>query len=194
MLRVAYKGVKIVINKEEGYAYIKVFQGMNMSAPEWLTVAPVATVVIMAIAFSMSLVIQTTNRVVIGRLIGWDKYRTMQKEMSEFRKESMAAARSNDKKQLEKIKKKQTQINAMQTQMMKPQIIQMALIFCYLPIWRIVFPIFGSNPVCVIPGIGSPSFTIFGMFEMPNFMIWYMIASLFLGLIASRILGTMPDT
>jgi len=164
-----------------------------MSAPEWLIVAPVATVVIMAIAFAMSLAIQTTNRVIISRMIGWDKYRTMQKEMKEFQKESMAAARSNDKKQLEKIKKKQTQMNAMQAQMFKPQIIQMALVFCYFPIWRIVLPIFGENPVCAIPGIGSPSFTIFGM-VIPNFMIWYIIASLFLGLIASRILGTMPDT
>ena len=152
-----------------------------MAVAEFISVAPVATVVIMGIALVMSLVIQTTNRIITSRMIGWDNYRAMQKEMSEFRKESMAAARSNDPKQLEKIKKKQPQMNAMQAKMMKPQMIQMMLSICYFPIWILLKPIFEASPIAYIPSFGV----------LP-FWIWYMIASFFLGTVITRVLGSMP--
>ncbi|MCL2134213.1 MAG: EMC3/TMCO1 family protein [Candidatus Bathyarchaeota archaeon] len=162
-----------------------------MSTPEWLILAPVATVVIMAIAFVMSLVIQTTNKLLIGHFLGWDNYRAMQKEMADFRKESMEAARSKDKKQLEKVKKKQAQINAMNAKMMKPQMIQLALSFCYFPIWTLIRPIFSSRPVFILPGVGAPDLNIFGL-VVPNFMIWYMMVALFLGTLLARVLRTAP--
>ncbi|MDR2203586.1 MAG: EMC3/TMCO1 family protein [Nitrososphaerota archaeon] len=153
-----------------------------MSAPEWLLSAPVVTVVIMAIALVMSIVIQSTNRVVINHFIGLDNYRSMQRELSEFRKESMNAARSQDPKQLERIKKKQSQINAMQAKMMKPQMIQMALSFCYLPLWYFVLtPVFGGVTVAYLPG-----------FELPLF-VWYMVSSLFFGTLVMKAFGTTPN-
>ncbi|MCL1977701.1 MAG: EMC3/TMCO1 family protein [Candidatus Bathyarchaeota archaeon] len=156
-----------------------------MSAAEWVTALPVATVVIMATAFIVSVINMSINRALLSHFIGWDKYRTMQKEMAEFRKESMAAARSNDKKQLEKLKKRQSQINAMQQQMFKPQMIQMALVLIYFPVWIFFLtPTFGNKPVALLP-VGD------GYYQLPLFL-WYMISSLFLGTVMQRVLGTLP--
>jgi uncharacterized membrane protein (DUF106 family) len=159
-----------------------------MSAPEWLIIAPVAAVAIMAITFVMSLILQTTNRLVIGRLLGWGNYRAMQKELSDLRKEQMAAARSNDPKQLEKVKKKQSQMTALNAKMMKPQMIQMAISFCFIPLFLFVRHFFdtaeinGVLGVVLIPGLSSPI----------SYLIWYFIASLFTSALVMRLLGTTP--
>ncbi len=157
---------------------------MRMSAADlsWISIAPVSTVVIMAIALVIAVVNTSINRVLISYFVGWDKYRTMQKEMAEYRKESMAAARSNDKKQMEKLKKRQSQITAMQAQMAKPQMVQLGISFLYIIVWWFVLiPLFGSTPVAAIPGFGPISV-----------IYWYPIASFFLGLLMQRLLGTMP--
>jgi uncharacterized membrane protein (DUF106 family) len=189
----------MVINKEEGYAYINVFQVMNMSAIEWYTV-PTITMIIMVITFITSLIFQTTNRVVINHFIGWDNYRAMQKEASDFRKEQMAAARSKDQKQLEKIKKKQSHINAINAKMMKFQFVQMALTLCYLPIWTFLGPyltkaqINGISSVIVVPGIGVVTGFSIGPLLISPYMIWFMISGFFTGALVMRILGTTPVT
>jgi uncharacterized membrane protein (DUF106 family) len=155
-----------------------------MSATElsWIATAPVATLVIMAIALVIAVVNTSINRALIGHFIGWDKYRTMQKEMAEYRKESMAAARSNDKKQMEKLKKRSSQISNMQAQMAKPQMIQFGISFVYIIVWWFVLiPLFGSTPVAYVPGFG-PITVIY----------WYPITSFFLGLLMQRLIGTLP--
>ncbi len=163
---------------------------MRMSATElsWFTTAPVATVIIMAIALVIAIANTTINRALISYFIGWNKYRTMQKEMPEYRKETMDAARSNDKKQLEKLKKKKSQIDSMQAQMSKPTMVQFAVSFIYIAVWWLVLiPLFGTLPdgspnyVAYIPGIGP--ITV---------LYWYPISSFFLGLLMQRIIGTNP--
>ena len=104
----------------------------------------------------------------------------MQKEMAEYRSETMAAARAGDKKQMEKLKKKQSQINNMQSKMLKPQMLQFGISFVYIIVWFLVLiPLFGNTTMAYIPGIGvSPS-------------LWYPMTSVF-GLLSSRIIGVMP--
>jgi uncharacterized membrane protein (DUF106 family) len=161
---------------------------MKMSASELLTTVPVATVVIMVVAFAMSIVTSLTNRAIISRFVGLDKYRAIQREVAAFRKESMEAARSNDKKQLEKIKKKQAQINAMQAQTMKVSPIQLAVGFCFLPIFMFVMrPLFLDVAVIAIPGITLSV----GTFLSP-FIVWYFILSAFFSSLMMRVMGTMP--
>ena len=122
------------------------------------------------------------NRVLINYFVGWEQYRVMQKEMAEHRSETMAAARANDKKQMEKLKKKQSQINAMQSKMMKPQMVQFAISFLYIFFWYFVLtPTFGNTSMVYLPGFGA----------VPVFY-WYPICSFFLGLLGSRILGITP--
>jgi uncharacterized membrane protein (DUF106 family) len=170
-----------------------------MSAIEWNAV-PVITMVIMVITFLTSLILQSANRVIINHFVGWNNYRAMQKEMADFRKEQMAATRSNDQKQLEKMKKKQTHINALSAKMMKYQFIQMALTFCYLPAWLVIGPylssaqIAGISSVIVVPGIGIvTSFSILSI-PIPFYMVWFMISGFFTGALVTRILGTAPIT
>jgi uncharacterized membrane protein (DUF106 family) len=153
-----------------------------------ITAAPIATLLIMGVALVIALVNTGINRALIGYFVGWDKYRAIQKEMAEFRSESMAAARSNDKKQMEKIRKRQSQINAMQAQTMKPQMLQMGISFLYIIVWWFfLIPVFGSLPD------GSPNYIAY----IPGFgpvtvLYWYPIASFFLGLLIQRLIGIMP--
>jgi uncharacterized membrane protein (DUF106 family) len=168
---------------------------------EVVTSLPVATLIIMAIAAGIAFLNSGINRVLINYFVGWEQYRVMQKEMAEYRQETMAAARANDKKQMEKLKKKQSQINNMQGKMLKPQLVQFAISFVYLFVWFLVLtPTFGSIPMAYIPGIG----TIANAHVVTNgvagpavagaipVFYWYPICSLFFGLLSSRLLGIMP--
>jgi uncharacterized membrane protein (DUF106 family) len=122
------------------------------------------------------------NRVLINYFIGWEQYRVMQKEMAEHRTEQMAAARSGDQKRMEKLKKKQSQINNMQAKMMKPQMVQIGVSFVYIIVWFLVLiPVFGSTSMAYLPGFG------------PLPVVWlYPLFSLFLGLLTQRIIGVNP--
>jgi uncharacterized membrane protein (DUF106 family) len=139
-------------------------------------------VIIIGIALGIAILNTALNRVLINYFVGWEQYRVMQKEMNEYRSETMAAARANDKKRMEKLKKKQSQINAMQAKMMKPQMVQFGISFLYIFVWIFVLtPTFGNTSLVYIPGFGPISV-----------IYWYPIASFFLGLLSSRIVGTMP--
>lgn len=139
-------------------------------------------IAILGIAAGIAFLNSGLNRILINFFIGWEQYRVMQKEMAEYRSETMAAARANDKKQMEKLKKRQSQINAMQAKMMKPQMVQFGISFLYIIVWFLVLtPTFGGTSMALVPGFGPVS-----VFYL------YPIFSLFLGLISSRIIGIMP--
>jgi len=141
-----------------------------------------AATLIVIIALGIAFLNTALNRVLINYFVGWEQYRVMQKEMNEYRQETMAAARANDKKQMEKLKRRQSQINNMQTKMLKPQMVQLAISFLYIIIWfGFLIPTYGATSMVYLPGIGA----------LPVFW-WYPIASFFLGLLAQRILGIMP--
>ena len=114
-----------------------------------------AAIIIVSIAVVIAFINTVLNRVLINFFIGWEQYRVMQKEMNEYRSETMAAARANDKKQMEKLKKRQSQINAMQSKMLKPQMVQFAISFVYIFVWIFVLtPTYGSTSLVFLPGIG----------------------------------------
>ncbi len=137
---------------------------------------------ILGIAAGIAFLNSGLNRVLINYFIGWEQYRVMQKEMNEFRQEQMAAARANDKKAMEKLKKRQSQITNMQSKMMKPQMVQFGISFVYLIVWFLVLtPTFQNISMAYLPGFGP----------LPVFYL-YPVVSLFLGLLSSRIIGIMP--
>lgn len=160
-----------------------------MSAPDWLITVPIATIAIMVITFVISLVLQSTNRLVISRFLGWDNYRSIQKELAAFRKEQMDAARSNDKKQLEKVKKRQSQINALNAKVMKPQMIQMVISFCALPLFFFINGLFGETKIGDVAGVA-----VIPHFGPLPYFVWYMMASFFMGALLMRLLGTALNT
>jgi uncharacterized membrane protein (DUF106 family) len=168
---------------------------------EVVTSLPLATIIIMAIAAGIAFLNSGINRVLINYFVGWEQYRVMQKEMAEYRSETMAAMRANDKKQVEKLKRKDSQIKNMQAKMMKPQMVQFGISFVYLIVWFLVLtPTFGSMVMAYIPGIGTIAnahLVVNGVAGsaisggIPVFY-WYPICSLFFGLLSSRIIGIMP--
>jgi uncharacterized membrane protein (DUF106 family) len=117
--------------------------------------------------------------------------------MNEYRSETMAAMRANDKKQVEKLKKRESQIKNMQAKMLKPQMVQFGFSFVYIIIWFFVLtPTFGPNPMVYLPGIGTIAGAhLVGGHTIPNALpviYWYPVCSFFLGLLASRLIGIMP--
>jgi uncharacterized membrane protein (DUF106 family) len=143
---------------------------------------PVATIIIMLICMAISFLNSSINRLLISRLVGWEQYRIVQKEIAEYRSLTTQAIRSKDQKLMEKLKKKEPQILNMQKKTTKPQMIMMALSFSYLFIWWFVLiPLYGGNPVAYFPGIGP----------IPV-VWWYFICSFLFGTLSSRVLGIMP--
>jgi len=161
---------------------------------------PIATLIIMAIAAGIAFLNSGINRVLINYFVGWEQYRVMQREMAEYRSETMAAMRAKDTKKVEKLKRKDSQIKNMQAKMMKPQMVQFGISFMYLIVWFLVLtPVFGSTEMAFIPGIGTIAnaqhivngVSIVSANAVPVFY-WYPICSLFFGLLSSRIIGIMP--
>jgi len=155
-----------------------------MNFIEWFLTpnAPVATIVIMLICITISFLNSSINRLLVSRFVGWEQYRTMQKETSEYRAQMTQARRKNDKKLLEKLKRKEPQILNMQKKMAKPQLVLFGLSFSYIFVWWLILtPVYGANIVAYIPGIGG--ITVF---------LWYIICSFLFGTLSSRLLGIMP--
>ena len=167
---------------------------------EVVTSLPIATLIIMAIAAGIAFLNSGINRVLINYFVGWEQYRVMQREMAEYRSETMAAMRAKDTKKAEKLKRKDSQIKNMQAKMMKPQMVQFGISFMYLIVWFLVLtPVFGSTQMAFIPGIGTianaqhivDGVSVVSANAIPVFY-WYPICSLFFGLLSSRIIGIMP--
>ncbi len=138
---------------------------------------------ILGIALAFGFLTSGISRALINHFVGWDQYHVMQKEIAEFRTEQMAAARSNDKKQMERLKKKQSQINNMNQKLFKPQMAQMATTFpITIIIWYLVLtPLLGNISLAYLPGFGP----------IPVFWL-YPLCSVFGATIAQRIIGLMP--
>ncbi len=145
-----------------------------------ISVIPVATLAIMGIAVAISLLNMSLNRVLITRMIGWQQYKSMQKEISEYNSQRMTALRAKDEKVLEKLKKKDSQIQAMQAKMFKPQLLLIPFTFIYLVIWPVMTGYFPAA-VAYLPGFGAVPF-----------FYWYLICSFFFGTIVSRLMGVTP--
>jgi uncharacterized membrane protein (DUF106 family) len=151
-----------------------------------ITIIPTATFVIMLLAIVISFINATINRLVITRLCGWNEYRVMQKETSEYRSQLMKATRARDQKLLTKLKKKESQINKMQTKIMKPSMVMLPLSMIYILVWYLfLIPTYGATGVAYVPGIAAAPAGIVVVY-------WYMICSFFFGTLASRILGVTP--
>jgi uncharacterized membrane protein (DUF106 family) len=151
---------------------------------------PLATIVIMLVAVTVSFLNMGLNRLLITRMCGWEEYKVMRKETSEYQSQLMAAMRAKDQKRVAKLQKKESQIRNMQSKMMKPQMILLPISFSYIIIWYLfLIPTFGSDAVAVVPGI------VLNMTAIPNgipVFIWYLLCSFFFGTLASRVIGVNP--
>ena len=151
---------------------------------------PLATVVVMLVAVAVSFLNMGIQRLLLTRMCGWEEYKMMKKETSEYQSQLMKAMRANDTKRVQKLKKKESQIRNMQSKMMKPQMILIPVSFSYILIWYLfLIPTFGAEAVAVVAGIAL------NMTAIPNgipVFIWYIICSFFSGTLASRMIGVNP--
>ncbi|HIJ07882.1 TPA: DUF106 domain-containing protein [Candidatus Bathyarchaeota archaeon] len=152
-----------------------------------VSIMPWSTLTILAISVAIAFINTGVMRLLYTKLVGWNEYKTMQKEMSEYRSQQMAAARANDKKQLEKLKKKESQINNMTKKMSKPQMIQIGISFIYIVVWIFVLtPTFGRVPVAYLPGFSQLLHNDLGQITV---VYWYPICSFLFGTLSSKLLG-----
>jgi len=155
-----------------------------------IAIIPLATIVVMLVAVTVSFLNMGINRLLITRMCGWEEYKVMRKETSEYQSQLMQAMRANDQKRVQKLKRKESQIRNMQSKMMKPQMILLPISFSYIVIWYLfLIPTFGGDAVAVVPGI------VLNMTAIPNgipVFVWYLLCSFFFGTLASRVIGVNP--
>jgi uncharacterized membrane protein (DUF106 family) len=154
-----------------------------------ITLIPLATIVIMLVAVTISFLNMVLNRLLITRMCGWEEYKVMRKETSEYQSQLMKAMRANDTKRVEKLKRKESQMRNMQNKMMKPQMILFPISMSYIVIWWFfLIPTFGGDAVAILPGIAPGALMATGL----PVIYWYMICSFFFGTLASRVIGVTP--
>ena len=147
-----------------------------------ISIIPTSTLIIMAISIIISFVNMGINRLLITKLVGWEQYRTMQREITEYRNQTMQALRAKDTKLQEKLKKKESQINSMQMKISKPQFILLPISFSYIVIWIFFLtPHNFPHPLAYLPGL----------LNLPV-VYWYFLCSLLFGTLAGRVIGITP--
>jgi len=148
---------------------------------DFLTYTPNSTLFIMLVAFAVSMATSTTNRLLTKR----DQLRDWNKEISQWRSESMKAARSGDKKLMAKLKKQEKHIMQIQSKMMWQSMKTSFLWFIPLMLmWYVLLPQ-AIEPVTVVaylPWLGTVPYAL-------NVFTWYLFCSLLAGIIFNRLFG-----
>jgi uncharacterized membrane protein (DUF106 family) len=163
-------------------------KAFTVTIPSGIAAIPFSTFAIMGVSILVAFINTAVNRALVSHFVGWDQYKSMQKEMAEWRSQQMAAMRANDKKQLEKLKKKESQIMNMQKQMAKPQVILFGISFVYIIVWIFLLtPTFGATTVAYLPGFENT--LVFGPHGSMGVFYWYPICSFLFGPLASKIMG-----
>ncbi len=150
---------------------------------EFFANIPLSTLFVFLLAVGISLLTTTVNRL----LTKPEESKAWRKEISEWNKEMREAQKSGDKKQLDKVMKKQQYIFKIQSKMMW-QSMKVTLLFLIplLLIWQFIGAEYGVRPVAYLPGVGAnlplPLFNI-------SLIWWYFLCSLFFGTLLSHVFG-----
>jgi uncharacterized membrane protein (DUF106 family) len=149
-----------------------------------LTIIPSSTFFILLLSFFLSLVTSLTNRLLTNRA----QMKAWSQEISEWNKELRIAQRNKDKKNLEKLMKKQKYILQLQSKMTWQSMKTSFLWFIPLLLlwWFFLTPLYsrpeGLITVAYIPWFGSEPLPL-------SYVYWYLLCSILSGAILSRLLG-----
>lgn len=146
---------------------------------------PVSTVFILFLSMGLSLLTSLANRFLTNQ----DQLKSWRREIAEWTADSKKAAKTGDKKLLDKVKKKQPQIMKMQSKMAW-QSMKVSFIFMipFLLLWQLFLgPVFGLLPVAYIPEIMNSGVSV-SWLPLPIFW-WYLLCSFLFGTLFARILG-----
>lgn len=152
-------------------------------------------VVILCVSMLLSFLVSLINRLATSKEKR-EQLRAWNREVRDWRSESMRAKRSGDKKLLKKLLKKEKRIKQLESKMFSQSFRQMRVfpitMVLFLLVWlgltgRLlywqIYPglVSGAEPVAYLPWLGEP---------LPlNLFMWYMLCSMAFGSLFSRVLG-----
>ena len=148
---------------------------------DWLTNTPNSTFFIMLVSFAVSLATSLTNKLLTNRT----QLRDWNKEITQWRSESMKAARSGDKKLVAKLKKQEKHVMQLQSKMMWQSMKTSFLWFIPLMLmWYVLLPqaITPDTTVAYLPWLGPDPYAL-------NVFMWYLFCSFLAGIIFNRLFG-----
>ena len=136
---------------------------------------------VMLLSFLVSLATSTTNRLITNR----EQLRDWNKEISQWRAESMKAAKSGDKKLMAKVKKQEKHVMQLQSKMMWQSM--KTTLFWMVPmllLWYVLLPqlIEVTRIVAYLPWLGPEPMPL-------NVILWYLLCSFLAGMIFNKVLG-----
>jgi len=148
--------------------------------PQWLLGAPYSTFFTLALASAVSLATTLLNRKFVNR----EQASAWQREINKWNTEKNLAKKTGDKKLLAKVKKQEARILQLQSKMFSQQMKTSLVTFVPLIIiWQVLIGFFRDTAVARLPGFfGGPPLDI-------PFFYWYMISSIFIGTLVSRMFG-----
>jgi uncharacterized membrane protein (DUF106 family) len=143
---------------------------------------PVSTVFILLLSMALTLVTSLANRFLTNQ----NQLRAWRQEIAEWTAEFNKARKTQDKKLLAKVKKKQVDITKIQSKMTW-QSMKVSLIFMipFFLLWTLFLnPTFGLTAVAYIPNILEGGSWI----AIPLFW-WYLLCSFLFGTLFAKVLG-----
>ncbi|MEM3783596.1 MAG: EMC3/TMCO1 family protein [Candidatus Bathyarchaeia archaeon] len=148
---------------------------------------PGSTLFVLLLAATISFLMTLANRL----LTDPEKLKAWRKEVAEWYEDFRKAQKSGDKKQMEKVMKKQQYIMQLQAKM-SWQSMKVTLLF-FIPIliiWQFLGGIYWQYEIAFFPGIGSRiPIPLFG--ELPSLMWWYLLCSYLFYTLFSHLFGFM---
>lgn len=141
---------------------------------------PMATVFILVLSATISLVTSLANR----RVIDLDEYKNMMIESSHVRQELVAAMKSGNQRRISKAQNKQQELMKAQSKMSMDRMkIMLFFMIPFLLIWQFLGNFFGKTIIAYMP-FNAP---LFGTkLTIGN---WYILCSIATNIIISRVLG-----
>ncbi len=160
---------------------------------ELITQIPASTIFILLLALALNFV----ANFVIKKKVNLEYAREVQAAYSAFQKEFREALKSGDRARIEKMKRKEKQMRDM---MMKVNSERMRASFYYLIPFMVIFfalnSIFSGKVVALSPFQFNLWFVrtiaqVDGFYGL-DFISWYIVTSIALNLIISKLMKTMP--
>jgi len=155
-----------------------------MAGLEPFRLIPASTLFTLVIAGVLGLMTTAANRL----FVDVKRAREVTKEVTAWRKEFERARKSNDKKLLDKLTKKQKAMMKLQSQVaMERMKVSLIFIIPFWGIWMVLSSFFGQSIVAFSP-ISIP---LAG--DKLSFFSWYLICSFTTSLPLTRLLGVNPE-
>ena len=144
------------------------------------TSPPWSTLFIFLLAAAISFLMSLANRLTTDP----EKTQAWRKEIAEWNEQFREARKSGNKKQMEKLMKKQQYILQIQAKM-SWQSMKVSLLF-FIPlmiVWFFLNNTYRKQPIAYFPGIGPQ------LLWLPPLFWWYLLCSFFFSTLFSHLLG-----